>query len=157
MALQHLSGYVHCRRSHGYKTTSTAHCIPFDARRMPSWTATAFIKEHEWWWLAMMQPTHTSSTQGNLKNSLRLSSSCLTVIPSLGPLPKIVSKSRDCDSSHVWMKWAGSSAKDCKKFFFKCELCRDWARSAIYMTFRGWTTWSGLDDTVPLHPFLLMP
>lgn len=74
---------------------------------------------------------HTSSTHGSWKNSLLLNSSCRTVIPSDGPLPNILSKSRDCDSNHVWINLAGSSANDCKNVRFKCELCNDCASRAI--------------------------
>ena len=82
---------------------------------------------------------HTSSTHGSWKNSLLLSSSCRTVIPSVGPLPRMLSRSRDCDSSQVWINLAGSSAKDRRNVCFKWELCKDCASKAIWLTSEEWS------------------
>ena len=82
---------------------------------------------------------HTSSTHGSWKNSLLLSSSCRTVIPSVGPLPRMLSRSRDCDSSQVWINLAGSSAKDRRNVCFKWELCKDCASKAIWLTGEEWS------------------
>lgn len=79
-----------------------------------------------------MMNLRTSSTQGRPKNSLRLRSSCLTVIPSVGPLPRMVSRSRDCDSNQVCINVAGSLANDSKNVRLIYELCNDCARREIY-------------------------
>jgi hypothetical protein len=138
------------------KTNTGDYCIPFVDSRIPSWIATACKTACQHGRIGEHITIPTSSTHGNWKNSLRLSSSCRTVMPSLGPLPKIVSRSRDCDSIHVCTNCAGSSANDWRNARFRWELLRDWARREIFKCERSTADRPERNKTnAPLHPSYL--